>query len=135
MVLARTNGTKGVGSENMTRNRGLPQFEVLQIAEDDIGAYAKLKAIYYDGEIVIRWGLDPFTYGNLKRAVSNRYFETMPGIVYEYKLITSYSHNRKKDYVGYLECILGKQTKQIEFNCSELFAGNIEWMRKVKGIT
>lgn len=119
----------------MTRNRGFPQFEILEVSEDDIGSYAKINVLFVDGEINIRWGLDSFTYGNLKRAISKRYFDTMPGLPYKYKLITSYSHSNKRDYTGYLECILGKQTKQIEFSCTELFAGNIEWMRKVNGIS
>ena len=31
-----------------------------------------------------------------------------------------------------LSVSLVKQTKQIEFKCSETFAGNIEWMSRVK---
>ncbi|MCM3724620.1 hypothetical protein M3226_02745 [Neobacillus cucumis] len=120
----------------MTRNRELPQFEILKISKDDIGRYAKIKAIYLDGKITIRWGLDSLTYVNLKSVFSARVFDRMPNLNYEYKLLNFYSSSRNpdetRDYSGFIECILGKQTKQIEFKCSETFAGNIEWMSRVK---
>jgi hypothetical protein len=42
----------------MTRNLGLPLFEILEVSKDDIGRYAKIKATFPDGEMTIRWGLD-----------------------------------------------------------------------------
>jgi hypothetical protein len=78
--------------------------------------------------------LDSSTYENLKSAFSTRIF--VPNLTYVYKLLNFYSSSRNpdetKDYSGFIECILGKQTKQIEFKCSETFAGNIEWMSRVK---
>ncbi|OIK17211.1 hypothetical protein BIV60_00545 [Bacillus sp. MUM 116] len=64
----------------MTRNRELPQFEILDVSKDDIGRYAKIKAIYPDGEITIRWGLDSLTYVNLKSTFSARVFDRMPNL-------------------------------------------------------
>ncbi|QOY34638.1 hypothetical protein AWH56_018180 [Anaerobacillus isosaccharinicus] len=120
----------------MTRNRELPQFEILAISKDDNGRYAKIKAVYPDGEIIIRWGLDSLTYVNFKDAFAARIFDKMPNLNYEYKLLTFYSSSRNpdetRDYSGFIECILGKQIKQIEFKCSEIFAGNIKWMSEVK---
>jgi hypothetical protein len=121
----------------MTRNRELPQFEILEVSKDNIGRYAKIKAIYPDGKITIRWGLDSLTYVNLKSTFSDRIFDRMPNLDYEYKLLNFYSStpnaDETRDYSGFIECILGKQTKQIEFKCSETFAGNIKWMSGVKG--
>jgi hypothetical protein len=60
----------------------------------------------------------------------------MPSLTYCYKLLIYYSSSRNpddtRDYSGFIECILGKQTKQIEFKCSETFAGNIEWTSRIK---
>jgi hypothetical protein len=120
----------------MSRNRELPQFEILEVSKDDIGRYAKIKAIFSDGEVIIRWGLDSLTYVNLKSASSTRPFDRMPNLKYEYKLLNFYSSSRNTDetkiYSGFIECYLGKQSKQLEFKCSEKFAGNIEW---ISGIT
>ncbi|MFC4322658.1 hypothetical protein [Litchfieldia salsa] len=120
----------------MTRNRELPQFEILEILKDDIGRYARVKAMYPDGEITIRWGLDSLTYVNLKDAFSTRVFDRMPNLNYKYKLLNFYGSSpnadETRDYSGFIECILGKQIKQIEFKCSESFAGNIKWMSEVK---
>ncbi|WML45433.1 hypothetical protein [Neobacillus sp. PS3-40] len=120
----------------MTRNRELPQFEIFEVSKDDAGRYAKIKATYPDGEMTIRWGLDSLTYVNLKSTFSTRVFEWMPSLPYCYKLLNFYSSSRNpdetRDYSGFIECILDKQKKQIEFKCSETFAGNIEWMSGVK---
>lgn len=120
----------------MTRNRELPQFEILEVSKDDIGRYAKVKVTYPDGEITILWGLDSLTYVNLKRACSTRVFDRVPNLTYGYKLLNFYSSSRNpdetRDYLGFIECIPGKQTKQIEFKCSETFAENIEWISRVK---
>ncbi|KQL33708.1 hypothetical protein [Psychrobacillus sp. FJAT-21963] len=120
----------------MTRNRELPQFEILDVSKDDFGKYAKIKAKYPDGELIIRWVLDSLTYVNLKRVFSARVFDRMPNLSYEYKLLNFYSSSRNldvtRDYSGFIECNLGKQIKQLEFKCSETFAGNIEWLSGVK---
>lgn len=120
----------------MTRNRELPQFEILEVSKDGFGKYAKIKAIYPDGEITIRWGLGSLTDVNLKSVFSTRVFDRMPNLNYEYKLLNFYSSSRNpdetRDYSGFIECNLGKQTKQLEFKCLETFAGNIEWMSGVK---
>ncbi|MEH6940037.1 hypothetical protein V7056_19665 [Bacillus sp. JJ664] len=116
----------------MTRNRGLPQFLILDVSKDSNGKYAKIKAEYTDGDIVIRCGLDSLTYSKLKNAFSNHIFDKMPGLHYEYKLLDSYSTSRNEDgskvFFGNIECILGNQTKHIEFNCTETFAGNMVWL-------
>jgi hypothetical protein len=121
---------------NMTRNRELPQFEILEVSKDAIGRYTKIKATYPDGEITIRWGLDPLTFVNLKSVFLTRVYDRMPNLNYEYKLLNFYGSSTNldetRDYSGYIECILGKQTKQIEFKCAEIFAGNIKWMSQIK---
>lgn len=120
----------------MTRNRGLPQYKIIEVSKDSIGRYAKIKAKYPDGEIIIRWALDSLTFGNLKSAFSTSLFDKMPNLAYAYQLLNFYGSSRNpdgtKDFFGYIECVLGQQTKQIEFKSSETFAGNIEWMSKVK---
>lgn len=120
----------------MTRNRELPQFEIQEVSEDHMGRYAKIKATYPDGVITIRWALDSLTYVNLKSAFSTRVFDKTPYLTYFYKLLIFYGSSRNpdetRDYSGFIECILCKQTKQIEFKCSETFAANIEWMSRVR---
>lgn len=97
----------------MTRNRELPQFGILEISKDDIGRYSKIKAMYPDGEITIRWGLDSLTYVNLKSAFSARVFDKIPNLNYEYKLLNIYSSLRNLD-----------KTRD--------YSGNIKWMSGVK---
>jgi hypothetical protein len=110
------------GDKKLTRNRGLLQFKILEVSKDNIGNYAKIEAEFPDGVIVIRCGLDFLTYGNLKNAVSTRIFDTMPGIQYKYKLLTGYRGPSRyemeegiEEYFGFIECVLGKQTKEIMF--------------------
>lgn len=111
----------------------LPQLYLLSVSKNIDGAFAKVNTIFLDEEIIIRWGLDHFTYKNLKRAVSTRYFDKMPGLDYEYKLLITYGSNPKaKEFTGYLECILGKKHKTLEFPCSKPFIENIEWMSKIR---
>ena len=109
----------------------------MEISKDTLGCFAKINAIYSDGEIIIRWGLDYLTYTNIKRAISTRPFSVMPNLEYKYRLLDfgfSNNSNGSKDYFGTVECILEKQTKTIEFKCSENFAGNIKWMKEVNSI-
>ncbi|WP_186580327.1 hypothetical protein [Aquibacillus kalidii] len=114
----------------------LPQLYILSVSKDEEGAFAKVNTIFSDEEIIIRWGLDTFTYESLQRAVSTRYFDKMPGLDYEYKLLIRYGYNpENKQYTGYFECVLGKQYKTLEFPCSKSFIDCIESMSKIRNIT
>ena len=122
----------------MTRHRGLPILDILEIKKDNIGGYVKINAMLVDGEIVIRCGVDDFTFQHLRKATQTRCFDTMPGLKYEYHLLIMYSSSNrnaeKPEYSGFVECILDSQTKDIEFKCSSFMASNIEWFRSIKSI-
>ncbi len=40
----------------------------------------------------------------------------------------------EKVFGGTIEVLYNKQTKDISFNCSELFVGNMEWLKGIKSI-
>ncbi|WP_102029308.1 hypothetical protein [Salirhabdus sp. Marseille-P4669] len=119
----------------MSSHSVLPKLYLLNVSKDENGAFAKVNTTFTNEEIIIRWELDHFTYNFLKRAVTTRYFDKMPGLDYEYKLLFQYGCNPiTKEYTGYFECILGRQHKTLEFPCSRSFIESIEWMRKIRGI-
>lgn len=118
----------------MTRNQELPQFEILEVSKDVIGRYAKINATYPDGEITIRWGLDSLTYLNLKSAFSTRVFDRMPNLNYEYKLLNFYGSSlnpdETRDYLGFIECILGKQKNKSNLNAQKHLQGILNGCHK-----
>ncbi|KGX83116.1 hypothetical protein [Pontibacillus marinus] len=119
----------------MSSNSVLPQLYLLCVSKDEDGAFAKVNTVFSEEEKIIRLGIDNFTYKNLNIAVSTRYFDKMPGLDYEYKLLIAYRCDPvNKEFAGYFECILGKQHKTLEFPCSKSFIESIEWVSKIRSI-
>ncbi|MGD6842520.1 hypothetical protein ACQCVH_08335 [Bacillus infantis] len=118
----------------------LNNFQILDVSKDQIGRYLKLKVELPDGDSVIRWGLDEFTYRQMKEIVSKKYFDSL-AIGYHYELapyVGTYKKNPKEPpgYRGAIRCIQGNRAARIEFPCSSKFAGNMEWFRKeVSGVS
>jgi hypothetical protein len=50
---------------------------LIEVEKNHFGKYAKIKAIYPEGEITIRRGLDSLTYVNLKSVFSVRVTEQL----------------------------------------------------------
>ncbi len=122
----------------MTFYEALPSFEILDLNIDSDGRYLKIRAELEDGCITIRWGLDKYTFGKLKKAISIRHFDNMPGLHYIYRLsrdCTILQRNNEMIHVGTVECIFGDKRKNIEFSCSVQFASNLNWLRtEVKSV-
>lgn len=86
-----------------------------------------------DGLLTIRWDLDHFTYKQIKEVVTKKYFDSLAND-YSYNMrpyISSYQDRAYSTpvFYGAVRCIQGKRAKNVEFKCSELFAGNMEWFR------
>ncbi|MGD6855922.1 hypothetical protein ACQCVO_12670 [Bacillus infantis] len=117
----------------------LNNFQILDVSKDHIGRYLKLKVELPDGDSVIRWGLDEFTYRQIKEVVSKKYFDSL-AIGYQYEMVScvgTYKESLKESpgYRGTIRCIQGNRAARIEFPCSSKFAGNMEWFRKeVSGV-
>ena len=63
----------------MTFFEELPSFSIIEINKDTDGRYLKMRVDFKDDSMLIRWGLDQFTFGSLKKAVYTRYFDDIPG--------------------------------------------------------
>ncbi len=114
-------------------------FKVIEVSRDRIGLYCKLEVKLPDGTLVIRWGLDHFTYKQIKNVTSKSHYDSLATHDYFELLpyVVSFQERPKSTpvYYGYLRFIQGNQARKVQFTCSELFAGNMEWFRKdVRGI-
>lgn len=84
-------------------------------------------------ETLIRWGLDNKTYGALKRAVEDTYFDSLAD--HESLLPLTYQASGPKGDPGrkvyaHVEKVSGHRRKQLDVECSERFAGNLRWFRE-----
>jgi len=120
---------------------GLQRLAILKVSRDEIGRYVKFKANLSDGTLEFRCELDAQTYKHLRKAVDTKYFDSL-ATEYHYDLILTYQRNEMVDsdstglpFKGVIRCTQGDRAIQMEFPCSERFAGNMEWFRKeVKSI-
>ncbi|WP_230503168.1 hypothetical protein [Sutcliffiella rhizosphaerae] len=94
----------------------------------------KLK-IYLEGTwVTVRWGLDTDSYIKIAKIVKRNYFDSLAKEYY-YELVPQIgiykeSPIKEKIFLGCLRCVQQTKAKRIEFECSEHFAGNIEWFKK-----
>lgn len=113
---------------------GMKNLRILDISKDRLGRYLKLKIELSDGDIVIRWGLDDYTYQKIKKVVSTRYFDSL-ATDYRYELAPYYGCVKKTQqssttYECRVRCIQGERATSISVSCSGKFAGNMEWFNK-----
>ncbi len=119
----------------MSRNREYPFFHMLEVGNDSIGFYFKVKGVFIDGSIVFRWGIDRCTYTGMKQLQQVRYFDKLPGLKYEYLLLLGYNYDSSKENYpcsASVECKLENKHRYFKFRCSSLFVSNVEWMRSIK---
>lgn len=107
---------------------GLDKLRILEISKDKIGRYAKFRASLSDGTLDFRCELDALTYKYLRESVSKKYFDSLAS-GYQYDLILNTQQNVNNDlpFKGIIRCSQGNRAIQVEFPCSERFAGNINW--------
>jgi hypothetical protein len=112
----------------------LNNLQIDEVSMDKIGRYLKLNVQLPDGDCIIRWDIDVFTYKQVKEVVYKKYFDSL-AIDYRYEIvpyISTYQERPKSQpyYRGVIRCIQGNRVARVEFPCSERFAGNMEWFRK-----
>lgn len=111
-------------------------LEVLRVQEDDIGAYAKIKVTTMDGEAVIRWGLDDYTFHHLKGLVFTQGLDFQDGNSVHYRCLLSTEGVFDNTYpnTGWLECYLGTHQTRLSFPCSDLYTSNLQWLLQVESL-
>lgn len=108
-------------------------FKILTVSKDIQGPYMKMKVTLSDGTSTIRFGLDEPTYENIKEIVSKNYFDSLAK-GYRFELLPYYAtyqeiDNSKPVFMGSIRCIQDQRAKNIQFPCTERFAGNLEWFK------
>ncbi|NLP49850.1 hypothetical protein [Bacillus sp. RO1] len=109
-------------------------LKILQASIDRFGSYLMLEVALADGRIKIRWGLDAEDYVEIRNIIKENYFDSLEG-EYHYELlpyvgVSLDQPNGKQKFLANLRCVQGKKAARIEFECSDRFAGNMEWFKK-----
>ncbi len=95
---------------------------------------ALLQVTFRENEsVIIRWGLDSDSYGPLKRAFEENFFDSLA--VHETYLPLTYETSAPKgspdrEVYAHIEKVSGQRRKQIKVPCSEHFAGNLKWFQE-----
>lgn len=109
-------------------------LKILQASKDHFGSHLKLEVTFGDGTIVIRWGLDEIDFLRIIEIIKSNYFDSLEqGYHYEllpYVGVCLDKPNGKQKFLANLRCVQGKKAARIEFECSDRFAGNLEWFKK-----
>lgn len=119
----------------MQSHSGVRALEVLSVQEDALGPYAKIKATMVDGEIVIRWGLDPFTFAHLSKLIITQSTSWSNETGYKCLLALDEMQNPTgQGTVCSLLIQLGVDMVRLSFTCSELFQSNLAWLRGLHSV-
>ncbi|TYS67923.1 hypothetical protein FZC76_12845 [Sutcliffiella horikoshii] len=109
-------------------------LKILQASKDRFGSHLQLEVMFPECTIVIRWGLDETDYLRIIEIVNSNYFDSLEqGYHYEllpYVGVSIDQPNGKQKFLANLRCVQGKKAARIEFECSDRFAGNLEWFKK-----
>jgi hypothetical protein len=112
-------------------------LKILKVSKDNAGKFLKLEVNLPDGAAIIRWGLDDLDFKRIRDIVSKNYFDSLQ-TEYHYELLPSVGISLDKPkgnqkFIGSVRCVQGDKAARIEFECSERFAGNMEWFRSDVG--
>ncbi len=134
----------------MTRHQSYPRIWILKAEKTEDGPSLIVNYQLEDSEIKIRFGVDAKTYSGIKKVIQERWFEKALLSDYDFRLLLLYRCWQEKKpkrilyffkrnietkmFSGTIEVLYKKQTKDISFNCSELFASNIEWLKAIKSV-
>ncbi|MCG1023289.1 hypothetical protein [Sutcliffiella horikoshii] len=114
-------------------------MKVLKASRDTLGSHLQLEVTLPDGKCMIRWGLDEVDYINIKDIIKKNHFDSL-NAEYHYEILPYISVSLdkpkgKQKFIASVRCVQGQKAAKIEFECSERFAGNMEWFRKeVRGL-
>ncbi|KPB03279.1 hypothetical protein AAV98_18210 [Bacillus sp. CHD6a] len=109
-------------------------LKILQASKDHFGSHLKLEVTFPDGTIVIRWGLDDIDYLKIIDIVKSNYFDSLEKDYYfelmPYVVVSLDKPYGQQKLLANLRCIEPKKAAKIQFECSDRFAGNLEWFKK-----
>ncbi len=109
------------------------QLQLLEVSRDPTPSVL-LKVTFADGEALnIRWGLDAESYGPMKRAFEDKFFDSLAEhqtfLALTYEASGPKGDPERKVY-AHVEKVSGERRKQINVECSEFFAGNLKWFQE-----
>ncbi|KMJ57674.1 hypothetical protein AB685_15670 [Bacillus sp. LL01] len=109
-------------------------MKILKASKDTIGSHLKLEVTLPDGSIIIRFGLDEVDYIKIRDIVKKNHFDSLEA-EYHYELLPyiGVSLDKQKGeqkFIANVRCVQGQKAARIEFECSERFAGNMEWFKR-----
>ncbi len=129
------------GQTKMSANMQINEenFKVLKASKDTLGSHLQLEVTLPDGKCIIRWGLDEVDYMRIKDIVKKNYFDILDAEYYyeilPYVSVSLDKPKGKQKFIASVRCVQGQKAAKIEFECSERFAGNMEWFRQeVRGL-
>lgn len=114
-------------------------IEVIHIGNDKHGPFTKVCVCLRDGERVIRWGLDAFTYKNLSQAMQrvaqpHSANQITNSHVVRVTLQCGWDISNG-EFTGRLVTRDSDIPRETAFACSKLFAANLRWLEKVSSVT
>ncbi|MGM0835144.1 MAG: hypothetical protein ACQEV7_03240 [Bacillota bacterium] len=121
-----------IGGSDMSFNH--KNLRIIKVSNDRNGNFMKLAITLSDGFAIIRWSLDDFTFKRIKEIVFMNYFDKLEK-EYHFELVPIVEtcvENPKgeRKFIGNVRCVQRRQAARIEFECSEKFAGNMEWLKR-----
>jgi peptidoglycan/xylan/chitin deacetylase (PgdA/CDA1 family) len=106
--------------------------EILRVHEDDLGPYAKLRVTLADGEVIIRWGLDKYTYRHLQHLMFTQVLSVSTAPEYRCLLVLEDSALQPSAATGWVEFqFRGRRTRH-SYLCSKEYLGNLRWLAGVQ---
>lgn len=109
-------------------------LEIIQILKDDVGPYAKIKVTLVDKELVVRWGLDEYTYESLSKLINTLFPGQFPNENYKCFLSFEVQSNPDSQNTGWVTCQFGAQETKLYFQCSDLYKANLLWLQSVESV-
>jgi len=109
-------------------------IEVIDIGEDQRGPFMRVRVYLKDGERVIRWGLDAFTYERLS-ANFHRFVSPHSNPPNFHVTLQCGWDTRQGQFTGRLVQTAKETSRATTFPCSKLFAANLRWLEKVSSVT
>lgn len=109
-------------------------IEVIDIGEDQLGPFMRVRVYLKDGERVIRWGLDAFTYEGLSPNF-HRFSRPHSNPPSFHVTLQCGWDTRQGQFTGRLVQTAKETSRATTFPCSKLFAANLRWLEKVSSVT
>ena len=96
-----------------------------------------MRIVLGDGSPTLEFGLSAAGYAALKRILSARPFDSLPGIPYRYFFSRSFTGARKPEQETFafdIRVEQGATAKNFEFTGSKMLLANLLWFAKLKSL-